>query len=239
MVAAQTATTTLKTAGRRAPAKVVSHNLNGQRLGRKGRDTRDRILAVAKEIVEDFDEAQITISEVARRANLRMASLYVYFADLTELGLALLEPVMAEAETSYLELLRTSWPDSELAPRCNQFVQGFYAFWQRNSGILHLRNTMADRKDQRMTDHRINAARPVIAMLVEQMGHDAAERGSPAVGMATVLYMGFERAVNIATDRHFGDAMGERFAPDIEHYMEAEARLFELAIADYRAKRAV
>lgn len=216
--------------------KDLSHNLNGQRLGRKGRDTRDRILAVAKEIIEDSDEAHITISEVARRANLRMASLYVYFADLTELGLALLEPVMAEAEHSYLELLRTPWADAELALRCKQFVQGFYGFWFRNSGVLHLRNTMADRKDARMIDHRINAARPVITLLIDQMRHDPAERRSPVVGMATVLYMGFERAVNIATDRHFGDAMGERFAPDIEHYMQAEARLFELAIADYRTR---
>jgi AcrR family transcriptional regulator len=223
---------------RRTGAPMVSHNLNGQRLGRKGRDTRDRIIAVAQEIIASEDEAHITISEVARRANLRMASLYVYFADLTELGLAMLEPVMAEAETSYLALLRAPWPDAELSSRCAQFVLGFYAFWQRNSGILHLRNTMADRKDGRMTEHRINAARPVIALLVKQMGHDPNARGTPAVGMATVLYMGFERAVNIATDRHFGDAMGERFAPDIEHYMEAEARLFELAIVDFRAKAA-
>lgn len=234
MTAAAQSTTPIK---RRTAPREVSHNLNGQRLGRKGRDTRERIIAVAQEIIASEDEALITISEVARRANLRMASLYVYFADLTELGLAMLEPVMAEAETSYLEVLRTPWPDAELSSRCELFVQGFYRFWQRNSGILHLRNTMADRKDGRMTEHRINSARPVIGLLVEQMGEDPNTRGSAAVGMATVLYMGFERAVNIATDRHFGDAMGERFAPDIEHYMEAEARLFELAIADFRAKR--
>jgi AcrR family transcriptional regulator len=231
MTAAQTKPITK----RRTTPREVSHNLNGQRLGRKGRDTRDRIISVAQEIIANEDETLITISEVARRANLRMASLYVYFADLTELSLAMLEPVMAEAETSYLEVLRTPWPDTELAARCNLFVQGFYRFWQRNAGILHLRNTMADRKDSRMTDHRVNAARPVISLLVTQMGHDPDVRGSAAVGMATVLYMGFERAVNIATDRHFGDAMGERFAPDIEHYMQAEARLFELAIADYRS----
>lgn len=221
---------------RRIVPREVSHNLNGQRLGRKGRDTRDRIIGVAQEIIANEDEALITISEVARRTNLRMASLYVYFADLTELGLAVLEPVMAEAETSYLEILRTPWPEADLSARCEQFIRGFYHFWQRNSGILHLRNTMADRKDGRMTEHRIKAARPVISLLVEQMGQDPNARGSAAVGMATVLYMGFERAVNIATDRHFGDAMGERFAPDIEHYMKAEARLFELAIADFRVK---
>lgn len=231
-----TAAQTILPSKRRTEPREVSHNLNGQRLGRKGRDTRDRIIAVAQEIVANEDEAQITISEVARRANLRMASLYVYFADLTELGLALLEPVMAEAETSYLETLREHWPDAELGKRCEEFVQGFYGSWQRNSGILHLRNTMADRKDSRMTEHRINSARPVIALLAKQMGHDPDAHGSAAVGMATVLYMGFERAVNIATDRHFGDAMAGRFAPDVEHYMEAEARLFELAIADFRSK---
>lgn len=231
MVAAQSALAPQ----RRTPANDVIHNLNGQRLGRKGRDTRDRIIEVAQEIIAEYDEAQITISEVARRANLRMASLYVYFADLTELGLAVLEPVMAEAESSYLALIREPWPDAELGIRCKQFVQGFYQFWQRHSGILHLRNTMADRKDGRMTEHRINAARPVISLIVRQMGRDPADVGSPAVGMATVLYMGFERAVNIATDKHFGDAMGERFAPNATHYMEAEARLLELAIQDYRA----
>jgi AcrR family transcriptional regulator len=214
----------------------VSHNLNGQRLGRKGRDTRERIIAAAREIAEQEEEALITLSEVARRTGLRMASLYVYFADLTELVQALLEPVMAEAETSYLSVLREPWSEADLAAHCTAFVDGFYAFWQRNSGILHLRNTMADRKDARMTAHRVNAARPVIGLLVEQMGGNPDARETPAVGMATVLYMGFERAVNIATDRHFGDAMAERFTPDVGHYLEAEARLFELAIRDLRSR---
>jgi len=232
MAGAQSATT-----GTERPASGdVSHNLNGQRLGRKGRDTRDRIIAAAKEIVDADDDTLITLSEVARRANLRMASLYVYFADLSELVQALLEPVMAEAESSYLEMLQSNWPDDQLGHHCAMFVQGFYEFWQRHSGILHLRNTMADRKDWLMTNHRINAARPVINLLVRQMGHDPAARGSSPIGMATVLYMGFERAVNIVTDRHFGDAMAERFAPDVEHYLKAEIRLLELAIADARAQ---
>jgi hypothetical protein len=77
----------------------------------------------------------------------------------------------------------------------------------------------------------------VIGHLLEQLGERNDARDTPATGMATVLYMGFERAVNIATDRHFGDAMGERFAPDVAHYLAAEARLFELAIRDLRGTR--
>ena len=225
------ATLTMQTAA----VATLSHNLNGQRLGRKGRDTRERIITVATELVATADHAQISLSAIARQAGMGMTSLYAYFTDLTEVLLAVLDPVMAEADESYLRLVATPWPDATLADNCDAFINAFYQFWLRNSSILHLRNTMADRKDARMTAQRIDAAREVIGHIVAQMGHDPDERGTDAVGMATVLYMGFERAINIATDRHFGDVMTEQFAPDVEHYLQAEARLLEFGIRSYRA----
>ena len=97
---------------------AVSHNLHGQRLGRKGRDTRERILAATSELVEGDGEEQLSLSAVARRASIKLTSVYNYFTDLTELLLALLEPVMATAEDAYLSLLRERWPDDQLAARC-------------------------------------------------------------------------------------------------------------------------
>ena len=70
-------------------ADGLSHNLNGQRLGRKGRDTRDRIIAAATELLAEPGNAAFTLSAVARKAGLGMTSLYVYFKDLGELVLAL------------------------------------------------------------------------------------------------------------------------------------------------------
>lgn len=217
-----------------ALAKPVSHNLNGQRLGRKGRDTRDRIVAAAAELVATSDYSAISLSAIARNAGMGMTSLYAYFSDLSELLLAVLEPVMAEADQSYLRLITSRWSDATLEGDCAAFISAFYQFWLRHSAILHLRNTMADRKDARMTEQRIEAARAVIGQIAKQMGHDPNARGTEALGMATVLYMGFERAVNIATDRHFGDAMGEHFAPDVEHYLQAEAQLLAFGIRTYR-----
>src|SRR3546814_11955977 len=57
---------------------LVSHNLNGQKLGRKGRITRERILAAAIELIDSPEEA-VTLSAVARRASLGMTTLYNYF----------------------------------------------------------------------------------------------------------------------------------------------------------------
>jgi len=89
-------TETVKPKRAAAGAKPLSHNLNGQRLGRKGRDTRARILAATNELLAGPIDTPISLSAVARQASLGMTSLYQYFTDLTELLLALLEPLMTD-----------------------------------------------------------------------------------------------------------------------------------------------
>ncbi len=218
----------------RSSARALSHNLNGQRLGRKGRDTRDRIIVAAQRLIADEYSAPLTLSAVAREASLGMTSLYNYFGDLTELLLALLEPVFAEAEIAYASKLRTRWPDEVLGASCLDFVTAFYAFWQRNSRLLHMRNSLADHQDARMAQHRVAAAGPVIELFVTQMGHQASEQGSPAFGMATVLYAGIERIVTIATDADMEALLRGNFSSHIDNYLQSEARLLELGIRDYR-----
>ena len=215
----------------------VSHNLNGQRLGRKGRDTRDRILAACAEVLAEGDEA-ISMSAVARRATLGMTSLYNYFADLTELLLAMLEPVMATADESYLAVLRSPWPDAELGERCYDFMRVYHAFWAQNSRLLHLRNTMADNRDERLLIHRVRSTQPMIRLFVEQMNGDADDLDSPVRGMATVLMTGIERTVTVSTDVGLTGLFGSQSRRPDDFYLRSEARLMELAIADMRAQMA-
>lgn len=215
----------------------VSHNLNGQRLGRKGRDTRERILAACGDLLADPEEA-ITMSAVARRASLGMTSLYNYFADLTELLLAVLEPVMATAEESYLRVLREHWPDAELGAHCYDFVQAYHGFWARHSRLLHLRNTMADSHDHRLMIQRVLSTQPLIGLFVAQMGGAADDMRSPLRGMATVLMTGVERTVTVSTDIGLTTLFGESERRNEDHYLVPEARLIELAIADTRARLA-
>ncbi|RZK00072.1 MAG: TetR/AcrR family transcriptional regulator [Novosphingobium sp.] len=213
----------------------VSHNLNGQRLGRKGRGTRERILAACVEVLAESD-VPISMSAVARRAALGMTSLYNYFSDLTELLLAVLEPVMATAEESYLAMLRERWPDDGLGERAYAFMSAYHDFWARNSRLLHLRNTMADTRDERMMIHRVSSTQPLIGLFVTQMGGAGDEMMSPLRGMATVLMTGVERTVTVSTDTGLTSLFGERERRQPDHYMVPEARLIELAIADTRAR---
>lgn len=212
----------------------ISHNLNGQRLGRKGRDTRERILTACAELLADTNDA-ISMSAVARRASLGMTSLYNYFSDFTELLLAVLDPVMATAEEGFLAALREYWPDEELGARCYAFMRAYHGFWARHSRLLHLRNAMADSRDERLLIHRVRSAQPLIALLAAQMDGDGDEL-SEVHGMATVLMTGIERTVTVATDSGLTGLFGEKQRRTEDHYLIPEARLMELAIRDTRGR---
>jgi AcrR family transcriptional regulator len=221
-----------------AGAGDVSHNLNGQRLGRKGRGTRERILTACAELLADPGDAPISMSAVARRAGLGMTSLYNYFSDLTELLLAVLEPVMATAEEGFLAILREPWPDAELAERCHTFMHAYFDFWSRHSRLLHLRNAMADNRDERMLLHRVRSSQPLISLFVAQMGGAADDEQSPVRGMATVLMTGIERTVTVSTDPGLTGLFGPGNRRPEDYYLRAETRLMELAIRDTRERLA-
>lgn len=212
----------------------LSHNLNGQKLGRKGRDTRQRIIAAAQSVLENpTDDQLITLSEVARRASMSMGSLYIYFSNLTELMQAVLEPIMASAEEEYIHLLRPAWPDEAIGEHALTFVTAYYSFWKKNGHTLHMRNNMADRGDERMSDHRTKAALPVIRLIAEQMGGGPTLRGTFKASMATALMTGLERIVTVMSASKL-PAISNEPANPIDYLIQAEARIFELGIRDMR-----
>ena len=217
---------------------AVSHNLAGQKLGRKGRDTRDRIVAAVGELLAGPRSVQISLSAVARQASLGMTSLYNYFSDLTELLLAVLEPVMASAEDAYLRMLREPWSDDVLAERCHQFVTAYHQFWARNSRLLHLRNQMTDQGDERMIVQRVKSTQPVIRLIVNQMGGDSWQHRSPEFAMATMLMIGIDRSITISTDTDLPALIAHDIQHDEQHFIRPSARLLELGIRDMRERRA-
>ena len=218
----------------RAPAKGEL-NLQGQRLGRKGRDTRDRIVTAASELLAETGDTAFSLSAVARKAGLGMTSLYVYFADLTELLLAVLEPVMASAEETYLGHLRTRWPDELLGDHCRDYVRDYYRFWQKHTRALHLRNSLSESgNDLRMARYRVEAGLPMLRLLVMQMDGDPEDITTPAYGMATALFTGIDRLVAVRTAMQWSIPPETAFNPDLGNQLRAEARLIELAIADMR-----
>jgi AcrR family transcriptional regulator len=211
----------------------VIRNLNGQKLGRKGRDTRARVIATAAALVAEGQEVPLTLSAVARQSGLGLTSLYLYFGDLTELLLAVLEPVTAATE-SYLKLIRPRWSDEELAEQCRAFAAAYYAYWQEHSRILHLRSSLADQNDQRMLQQRIDASQELISLLAAQMNGDMEQPQSPSFALAVMLVTGIERAASIRTDLVLPGLLEGRMLLSPERFLHPAARILELGIRDAR-----
>lgn len=218
-------------------ASEVSHNLLGQRLGRKGRGTRERIMAATERLLAESQDTPISLSAVAREASLAMTTLYLYFTDFTELLLAVLDPIMASAEESYLAEMRERWPDEALGDCCRRFVDDVHAFWQRHARALHMRNSYSA-GDPRMIKHRVASARPLINQVIFQMdGDPAGSSGTYLSGMATALVTGIERVVTVTTDTEFFEIQGQP-KPNVPNLLRGQARLLELGIRDQRSDRA-
>lgn len=219
-----------------APIAAPSErNQVGQKLGRKGLLTRERILAATRELLAAEPPQPLTLSAVARAAGLGMTSLYVYFKDLGELVLALLDPVMASAEQAYVRLVRQRWNDETLGECTQTFVFAFHGFWREHSRLLHLRNAMADQRDDRMTEQRIGMARGVIDLLGRQMDAPASRDTGTEFDLASVLFTGLERVVTIATDEELQATFPPSIRPRFRGVtLDQQARVLALAIADER-----
>ncbi|GAC1420950.1 MAG: hypothetical protein NVSMB69_20380 [Novosphingobium sp.] len=224
------------TAPQRGPlAESAERNQVGQKLGRKGLLTRERILAATRELLSAEPPQPLTLSAVARAVGLGMTSLYVYFKDLTELVLAVLDPVMASSEDAYVGLVRQRWDDDTLGEHTLAFVEAFHGFWREHSRLLHLRNALADARDHRMSEHRIQMARGIINLLGRQMDAPASRDTGTEYDLASVLYTGLERVVTIATDAELQATFPPTIRPRFRGAtLEQQARVLALAIADER-----
>ena len=65
----------VKAASSAAGENPLSHNLQGQKLGRKGRVTRERIIAAAEKLLAGPPGTPVTLSAVAREASLARTTL--------------------------------------------------------------------------------------------------------------------------------------------------------------------
>ena len=215
----------------------VSHNLVGQRLGRKGQETRERILAAMLDLLEDRDGPPVTLTGVAREASVGMTTLYLYFPDMGDLLLSTLKRVMDSSEQAFVHYLREYWPNDTLTERTREFLHAHYRFWKRHARLLHMRNSFADASDPRVVEYRTEVSRPVLDLLVLQMDGDPAMLDTVSQHMATVLMVGFERVATVMTNPLFYQSRDDEDAEKAEYIgrlIDAQARVIELSIRSQR-----
>lgn len=234
----QQAVASQATEHRNLPPPEVSHNLFGQRLGRKGQETRERILSTALRLIEASNGLPITLSAVAREANVGMTTLYLYFPDLGDLMLAVVTRVSNFAGEAFEDRLLSRWPDESLRASCLGFLRSYYQFWTRHAQVLRMRNRYADVGDARFLEYRTRASHPIVRALIQQMDSDLDDANTPTGGIATILLISFERLATIVCSPSFYSAIKDDGIYDesgfIERLILSEAEIMTLAIRQQR-----
>lgn len=201
--------------------RVVRTNKNGQQLGRKGIETRQRLMDAARRLLATISPFNLNALLVTREARTAPATFYVYFDDVQDLLYALCAETGGELVDLFENdsLLRDP---EKLYEDALAFVHAFNRVWDRHSNILLYRNLEADRGDPRFDKLRTEAAIPTLNALAERLSaaHPEGQRPKRAViyAEAVVFFVALERLA--AAARQYPDEV-----LDARHLIEGQARV--------------
>lgn len=139
------------------PATVA---LDGRPLGRRGAETRQRLLDATAQLLEDNGLRELKVVDIARAVGLSPATFYQYFGD-AEAAVLALSAAVGEETASLSQLLGRDWNGDDGLDCARQLVEVFIANWDTHRAVLRTRNLAAQEGDERFRAVRNAALRPL------------------------------------------------------------------------------
>lgn len=186
-------------------------NMHGQMIGRKGAETRQRMIDAHRGLLEQGAGARVTVAALTAAAGVSAPTFYLYFKDIDDVLLDLSREA-ADDTDEVLTILNEEWPPSELTARCTRFVEAFYRYWTRHREVLGLRNLQSDLGVPTFNAVRRKAAMPIVNAIASRIlaSHTEALPRADAVSRAIIIYAAIERlAARPATAQLQSDEIGE------------------------------
>lgn len=170
-------------------------NKDGQALGRKGAESRKRLLEGARRLIAEAPSGKLTATSIARAAGLASQTFYLYFGDVEELLLEL----SLEASNDIGEIaaeLDADWDNAAMREHAGRVVGAFYRYWDRHRAILHIRNFHADSGNEPFAEVRNTTSFPIVRKIAARIrAGQGDERLSEqdALARAVIIYSAIER----------------------------------------------
>ena len=178
----------------------IDSNLEGQTMGRKGQETRSRLLSAALELLDTTPLREIRAADLARKAQISPANYYLYFENVEACVLYLAERAADEA-TSLLQLLEPqwSWGDSS-NDHVEAFARAYFDFWDSHRSILRVRNLAAEEGNWGFQKARMRITAPmhqsIAAKIDESRLKGLLPDGPHSLTLASMALAGLERSAS-------------------------------------------
>lgn len=140
----------------------------GQRIGRKGRRTRQALIDATVELLARHGLREVSVADVARAAKTSPATFYVYFRGVPEVVLAALESANQDSDR-LAALMERDWLDGDGLAPAFALVDEYVNLWAVNGTIFRIRNLAAEEGDTRFYEARMRAAQPSFARLAPKI----------------------------------------------------------------------
>lgn len=139
---------------------------SGRALGARAQKTRQRFLDATGKLLSERSILEISVTEIAREVDSVSSLFYHYFKDVEDAAQHLAREASDEMP-AIVELIDGDWSDGSGLERARALSEAYLDHWERNHGVLLLRNQAADRGDKVFFKIRKQALEPLIDKLTE------------------------------------------------------------------------
>jgi AcrR family transcriptional regulator len=140
---------------------AVIRDKAGRNLGARARRTRQRFLDATAKLLAERSILDISVAEIAREVDSVSSLFYHYFGSVEDAAQHLAREASAEVP-AMLALIDGGWEGEEGLRRAGALSAAYLEHWERNRGVLLLRNQAADRGDKAFLKIRKQALEPLI-----------------------------------------------------------------------------
>lgn len=176
-------------------------NKQGQILGRKGLETRARLMDAARNLLLTHSPLELAAVTIAAEAGTSPASFYMYFDDTRDVLFALSE-VAGQDMGKINTIFDKPWNSENLEQRAAEVIDALNSVWNKHRAVLRYRNLEATRGDPRFSELRLNTFIPFIERFAQCIlsinPAQGSRRRSDAYAEASILHGAMEHMA--ATD---------------------------------------
>jgi AcrR family transcriptional regulator len=204
-------------------------NKDGQAIGRKGAESRARLLEAARRLVNELPSARkLTASSIARAAGLASQTFYLYFGDIDEILLSLATEASYDTD-DIIAAIDGDWQPAAPRDYAERVVAAFYCYWDRHRALLNIRNYLADRGDEPFAKVRNESAIPIIvkvAARIRAVQGESRLTERDSLARAIIVFSSIERMA-----ARYASTPGMQMMPSGTDLQRAEADILALLLS--------
>ena len=184
-------------------------------VGSKGAATREHIMKVTIELLEEIRLKDLRVADIAREAKVSKGTFYVYFKDVTDVVLAALS-ITKQVPDRLPEMFEQNWTAENCRDLARDFVKTYVSEWQKYRTLFRIRNLAAEEGDIRFIQSRRDSVVHLLDAMAGQIGARQSVGGLPSdlkpLSIAGALIAMIERVSAI-----WGTHLFDENRPEMKH----------------------